>query len=122
MKVTATIKSFKEIFPEIDLREFEALRSLSGDQYNIEITVNGAKYSLDLEGRRWEIQNIYSESEIDNETIYICTAINSNGICIDDNRKLYGKWLKSIKTEDRIPYENVFKNIMNYLLEQDEKG
>lgn len=119
-RITATIKPFREVFPDIDLREFEAMRVLCGDLYDIEITVNGAKYSMSLQDAIYEIKDLVNIEEIEDDTIYNCIPIR-NGNTIDSIRRLYGKWLKDFKTDNEIPYKDDFEKIMKQLNKYDEQ-
>jgi len=110
-RLIAEIKTLKEIFPEIDLREFQTMRALCEDSYKIEITVNDIKYSSSLENQTVLILN--TSEPIKDDSVYSCSLINSNGVKMGVTLSVYGKWMKNIRSEDTIPYEREFIDIMS---------
>lgn len=111
--IIGILKSVKEVFPEIDLREFSALRTLSDDTYSITIEINEAKYVSSYEGLKFRIDT--STYNIKDEEIYSCVLLDDNYIPKNISIKLYGKWLKDVKEFDNIPFEEDFYRIFNEL-------
>lgn len=50
-----TVKKFSEVFPDIDIRAFEAMMALSEKKAVIEVTVDGVKYSSDFSSKEYEV-------------------------------------------------------------------
>lgn len=115
--IVGKLKNIKDVFPEIDLREFSALRSLCDDTYSITIEVNGAKYVSAFEGKEFkiEVNAGVKASEIKEEEIYSCTVLDETRTIRDMTIRMYGKWLTDIQEEDKIPFEKDFYKIFNEL-------
>lgn len=115
--IIGTLKSTRDVFPEIDLREFSALRSLCDDTYSITIEMNGAKYVSAFEGKEFkiEVNAGVKASEIKEEEIYSCTLLDEAHTIRDMTIRLYGRWLKDIQDVNKIPFEKDFYRIFNEL-------
>ncbi len=115
--IIGILKSIREVFPEIDLREFSALRSLCDDTYSITIEVNGAKYVSAFEGKEFkiEVNAGVKASEIKEDEIYSCTLLDEAHTIRDMSIRLYGRWLKDVQDVNKIPFEKDFYKIFNEL-------
>lgn len=109
--IIGTLKSIREVFPEIDLREFSALRLLCDDTYSITVEVNGAKYVSAFEGREFKIEVSEGIKAFKEEEIYSCTLLDIRDMTI----RLYGKWLRDVQDTNKIPFEKDFYRIFNEL-------
>jgi len=108
------IKKFSEIFPDLDIRAFEAMMALSEKTAVIDVIVDGMRYSTLFSEKEYEV---IEETETNGNKVLICSNIDDEEEEEDaEGVKILEEWVSEYKVEeieDQAYLTNSYRNLSN---------
>ena len=91
------IKKFSEIFPDLDIRAFEAMMALSEKTAVIDVIVDGMRYSSLFSEKEYEV---IEETEVNGNKILVCSSLDDDEEEDAEGIKILEEWISEYKIEN----------------------